>query len=297
MLHDDLLSELRWKRWGDANVRRGTQGAYSTQEEFSIVRLNSSDIISRITKSTHIVICNYCTKYRENIEVSVLRTSYFVPRRSIRRQAFYSPHLQEKKKRASHIISPPSTKYGQTYLHYTYVYNMPHSSRTKRPTIAKRTSVTDTDGWTHVTNGGNVRRVMRRQKSEPQPFHEPVLAPAEAPGRLTLSDLQAQFQTHHARWESSESWNKVSGALQKRLKQRSQTGPVDAIVCIGLGSPSGFLRDGWVDRRAVSLYQLAALVSIKDQVECSFHPVLNSSDTACFGLRTFLGIRSMQSGF
>ncbi|CAG8931963.1 unnamed protein product [Penicillium salamii] len=144
---------------------------------------------------------------------------------------------------------------------------MPHSSRTKRPTIAKRTSVTDTDGWTHVTNGGNVRRVMRRQKSEPQPVHEPVLAPAEAPGRLTLSDLQAQFQTHHARWESSESWNKVSGVLQKRLKQRAQTGPVDAIVCIGLGSPSGFLRDGWVDRRAVSLYQLAALVSIKDQVE------------------------------
>ncbi|CAG8418095.1 unnamed protein product [Penicillium salamii] len=144
---------------------------------------------------------------------------------------------------------------------------MPHSSRTKRPTIAKRTSVTDTDGWTHVTNGGNVRRVMRRQKSEPQPVHEPVLAPAEAPGRLTLSDLQAQFQTHHARWESSESWNKVTGVLQKRLKQRAQTGPVDAIVCIGLGSPSGFLRDGWVDRRAVSLYQLAALVSIKDQVE------------------------------
>ena len=143
---------------------------------------------------------------------------------------------------------------------------MPHSSRTKRPTTTKRTSVTDTDGWTHVTNGGNVRRVMRRQKSE----LEPVLAPAEAPGRLTLSDLQTQFQTHHARWEGSESWNKVTEVMSERLKQRSQTAPVDAIVCIGLGSPSGFLRDGWVDRRAVSLYQLAALVSIKDQVECSY---------------------------
>ncbi|CAG8285295.1 unnamed protein product [Penicillium olsonii] len=140
---------------------------------------------------------------------------------------------------------------------------MPHSSRTKRPKTTKRTSVTDTDGWTHVTNGGNVRRVMRRQKSE----LEPVLAPAEAPGRLTLSDLQTQFQTHHARWEGSESWNKVTEVMSERLKQRSQTAPVDAIVCIGLGSPSGFLRDGWVDRRAVSLYQLAALVSIKDQVE------------------------------
>lgn len=35
-----------------------------------------------------------------------------------------------------------------------------------------------------------------------------------------------------------------------------------SVVCIGLGSPSGFLRGGWVDRRAVSMYQLAALRSI-----------------------------------
>jgi hypothetical protein len=35
-----------------------------------------------------------------------------------------------------------------------------------------------------------------------------------------------------------------------------------SIVCVGLGSPSGFLRGGWVDRRAVSMYQLAALASI-----------------------------------
>lgn len=148
---------------------------------------------------------------------------------------------------------------------------MPHSSRKNRPTVTKRTSVTDTDGWTHVTNGGNVRRVMRRQKNEP----EPILVPAEAPGRLTLTDLQAQFDTHRERWERSESWARVTEALHKRLEQRSRAqAPVDAIVCIGLGSPSGFLRDGWVDRRAVSLYQLAALVAIKDQVECALSPAL-----------------------
>lgn len=115
-----------------------------------------------------------------------------------------------------------------------------------------------------------MRRVMRHQKPE----SEPVLAPAEAPARLILSDLQAQFQTHRERWEGSESWKKVTGILDKRLTQRANTAPVDAIVCIGLGSPSGFLRDGWVDRRAVSLYQLAALVSIKDQVACSFPWIL-----------------------
>lgn len=141
---------------------------------------------------------------------------------------------------------------------------MPHTSRPKKPTTQKRTTVTDPSGWTHVTNGGNVRRVIRRQNTQ-----EPILVPAEAPGRLTLSDLQTQFQTHRERWEGSESWSKVTGVLDQRLKERGDA-PVDAVVCIGLGSPSGFLRDGWVDRRAVSLYQLAALASIKDQVDCSF---------------------------
>ncbi|KAJ5463022.1 Sensitivity To Red Light Reduced-likeSRR1 [Penicillium sp. IBT 31633x] len=170
---------------------------------------------------------------------------------------------------------------------------MPHSSRPKRPTTQKRTQVTDDDGWTHVANTGNVRRIMRSRPRGttaiandlandsanemgriPSDQPEPTLAPAEAPGRLTLPELQAQFQTHRERWESSESWAKLTGILDQTLQRRSEEQasasspvcPVDAIVCIGLGSPSGFLRDGWVDRRAVSLYQLAALASIKDQV-------------------------------
>lgn len=173
---------------------------------------------------------------------------------------------------------------------------MPHSSRPKRPTTQKRTQVTDDDGWTHVANTGNVRRIMRSRPRGttaiandlandsanemgriPSDQPEPTLAPAEAPGRLTLPELQAQFQTHRERWESSESWAKLTGILDQTLQRRSEEQasasspvcPVDAIVCIGLGSPSGFLRDGWVDRRAVSLYQLAALASIKDQVSRS----------------------------
>lgn len=144
-----------------------------------------------------------------------------------------------------------------------------------------------------------MRRVMRTRPrvttaikesdsgiSSDQPA-EPTLTPAEAPGRLTLSELQAQFRTHRERWEGSESWTKLTGVLEERLRRTQEQAssdaaadadaspaparyPVDAIVCIGLGSPSGFLRDGWVDRRSVSLYQLAALASIKDQVACSF---------------------------
>ncbi|KGO44626.1 Sensitivity To Red Light Reduced-like, SRR1 [Penicillium expansum] len=168
-----------------------------------------------------------------------------------------------------------------------------HPSHRKRPT-PKRTQVTDDDGWTHVASGGNVRRVMRTRprgtteikesESGISSIHpeEPTLTPAEAPGRLTLSELQAQFQTHRERWEGSESWTKLTSVLDERLKRAQEQAstsdatssaparcPVDAIVCIGLGSPSGFLRDGWVDRRSVSLYQLAALASIKDQVACT----------------------------
>ncbi|KAJ5165218.1 uncharacterized protein N7500_007048 [Penicillium coprophilum] len=177
---------------------------------------------------------------------------------------------------------------------------MPHTSRSSRPNrqIQKRTQVTDDDGWTHVASAGNVRRVMRTRprgttatkESEAgisSDHPEPTLRPAEAPGRLTLSELQTQFQTHRERWEGSESWTKLTGVLDQRLKKAQEQAfsdasaanqsadanssvparcPVDAIVCIGLGSPSGFLRDGWVDRRAVSLYQLAALASIQEQV-------------------------------
>jgi hypothetical protein len=45
--------------------------------------------------------------------------------------------------------------------------------------------------------------------------------------------------------------------------------PLENIVCIGLGSPSGFLRGGWVDRRSVSLYQLAALVCVTESISKS----------------------------
>jgi hypothetical protein len=173
---------------------------------------------------------------------------------------------------------------------------MPSTSRrTRRP--QKRTEVTDENGWTHVTSGSNVRRVMRSRPdstngTSTDPSFEPVLAPAEAPGRLTITDLQTQFREHSEKWEGSETWVKLAGVLEKKLRERRSEqasyqsdpacGPVDAIVCIGLGSPSGFLRDGWTDRRSVSMYQLAALVSIKDTVAGEFDVL-----ALCFYLGSF----------
>lgn len=182
---------------------------------------------------------------------------------------------------------------------------MPHTSRKKRTSTPaqKRLQVTDDEGWTHVTSGSNVRRVIRTTRGQvprdsnrhsdtatqeqhdgmknPQPDEDQVLTPAEAPARLTLPELQAQYAAHRERWMESETWRTLTLHLTERMRERerlasaqkeheaSVRGPVDAIVCVGLGSPSGFLRGGWVDRRTVSMYQLAALECIKEQLSRS----------------------------
>lgn len=162
---------------------------------------------------------------------------------------------------------------------------MPHTTRKKRTSIPaqKRLQITDDEGWTRVTTGSNVRRALRtaHAAATPNSTHDekPTLKPAEAPARLTFAELQAQYAVYREKWITSETWRALRVQLDERVRERARgtggggdgdggtvTGPVDAIVCIGLGSPSGFLRGGWVDRRAVSMYQLAALESIKDRL-------------------------------
>ncbi|KKK21317.1 hypothetical protein ARAM_006123 [Aspergillus rambellii] len=169
---------------------------------------------------------------------------------------------------------------------------MPHSSRKKHPSQAqshKRLEITDSSGWTHVTTGGNARRLLRhnhhqttpRHDSEPQrepekenqqlqPDSRAVLTPAEAPPNVTLEQLKRQLHTYRTRWEQSAAFTQVQQGLSRLGLHENNTGAFTEdgrIVCIGLGSPSGFLRGGWVDRRSVSMYQLAALASIMDWIE------------------------------
>lgn len=184
---------------------------------------------------------------------------------------------------------------------------MPHSARKKRPAgpAQKRLQVTDDDGWTHVTTGGNVRRAMRGTRAHSNPTEklmsptedntdvEPVLGPAEAPGRLTLAELQMQYNGYREKWRGSETWAGLRKQLGERKRARESAaqdeagpvrGAVDGIVCIGLGSPSGFLRDGWVDRRAVSMFQLAALESIKEELSCSYSALFRLRWAHCIRL-------------
>ncbi|EEH42533.2 uncharacterized protein PADG_07353 [Paracoccidioides brasiliensis Pb18] len=120
----------------------------------------------------------------------------------------------------------------------------------------KRVQVHDDDGWTHITT---TRHATANKPCLP-PVRD-VLAPAEAPDGLSLKTLKKQFEWHKKVWEESQSWKTLREVLGTALSTGALR-TIDKCVCVGLGSPSGFLRGGWVDRRAVSLYQLAALVTI-----------------------------------
>lgn len=157
---------------------------------------------------------------------------------------------------------------------------MPHSARRKRPQPQKRLQVTDDDGWTHITTGGNARRTQRKAASSTS-----TLIPTEAPRNLTVDNLRTQFEAHRAKWEGSAAWKTLESVVRARAGTSTEetadttaTGSdesADAIVCIGLGSPSGFLKGGWVDRRSVSMYQLAAVVCIRDLYGSPSLPILH----------------------
>lgn len=164
---------------------------------------------------------------------------------------------------------------------------MPHTTRHKHNNSQnnnnKRLQVTDDSGWTHVTTTSRARRLptskqkgtQNKKNSHEKNEKETQLRPAEAPATLTLHDLRGQFERHYGRWLASGSWGVVRGGMSgigtDAGRDRDSDKYADAvkdeienIICIGLGSPSGFLRGGWVDRRQVSMHQLAALVSMKD---------------------------------
>lgn len=170
---------------------------------------------------------------------------------------------------------------------------MPHTRRKKPPSNQhKRLQVTDDSGWTHVTTTRHARRVHRQPNSkhgqvqQDEEALEP-LEPAEAPAKTSLADLQRQLDLYRKRWEASATWECAVRSLQRALPSCKSKGAGEpegdadadadadshlgvSVVCIGLGSPSGFLRGGWVDRRAVSMYQLAALGSIMGWIRLFF---------------------------
>ncbi|EFE37336.1 conserved hypothetical protein [Trichophyton verrucosum HKI 0517] len=143
--------------------------------------------------------------------------------------------------------------------------------KTKSQTQAvprRRVAVQDDDGWTHITN---TRRVATTTKTTARTAATATatttampdqLIPAEIPDGLTLSQLRAQFDAHQEKWLDSQTWKAIAASPIASSVGGSKDN--SKFICIALGSPSGFLRGGLVDRRAVSLFQLAAFISLID---------------------------------
>ncbi|KAI5279883.1 hypothetical protein KEM54_003984 [Ascosphaera aggregata] len=134
--------------------------------------------------------------------------------------------------------------------------------------VPKRTKVVDADGWTHVVVMNSQLRESHHKGFDRKPSSSAaflgradVFVPAEAPDGLTFDQLSSKFQAHLERWKDSDAWKQLQETL-KSEQLRDLKVKIEQCVCIGLGSPSGLLRGGMVDRRAVSMYQLAALVSL-----------------------------------
>lgn len=173
---------------------------------------------------------------------------------------------------------------------------MPHTSRRHRNHVSnnplraahgKRLQITDDDGWIHVVNTSTSTSAasprtkpktytspttdgsaddpdcstQQLQEEEKDGEKLPLILPAEAPPRLTLATLRQKFDADLAAWQTSATWTTLRDSLLRILARLPAGGDIDRLVCIGLGSPSG-LRDGWVDRRDVASYQLAAFVSV-----------------------------------
>lgn len=160
---------------------------------------------------------------------------------------------------------------------------MPHTNRpnskSKSSKTKKRLQVTDSTGWTHVTTHSR----PPPPNPNPNPTDEEsrrIIPPAEPPTNLTLSALQTHFARHHERFLASECWRTIRNVVSTSVQTDQGLGQADTgvaqIVSLALGSPSGFLRGGWVDRRAVSMDQVVALVCIRDILrESSFSLVYN----------------------
>jgi hypothetical protein len=162
------------------------------------------------------------------------------------------------------------------------------SNNPLRAAHGKRLQITDDDGWVHVVNTSISDSSPRTKpktytsattdgsaddpdcspskQEEKEEGRLPLILPAEAPPRLTLSSLRQKFDADLAAWQTSATWTTLRDSLLRVLTRLPAGSEFDRLVCIGLGSPSG-LRDGWVDRRDVASYQLAAFVSLVQSVQ------------------------------
>lgn len=135
---------------------------------------------------------------------------------------------------------------------------MPHTSHKKKKARSKRQEIVGDDGWTRITSTRSLAMPLLRRSEWVM-----EVAVEEAPEGLTQADVLAKYTDVEKRWNASESWKSMEHTLKTRVIGSDTK--IDACVLFGSGTFTG-LREGWIDRAHVALYQLAAFKAVVDLV-------------------------------
>jgi SRR1 len=164
---------------------------------------------------------------------------------------------------------------------------MPHTSRKKRQQREqsrhrnKRGEIESDDGWTRIARSNHNRGINTSDRSVTRevivtlpddPDYDPdldegdtkltyVTSPAEIPDGATLEKALRHYQRCEHTWRQSDTWTELKQTFDSRILKQDLD--ITNCICFGLSSPTGLLQAD-VDRRNVSMYQLAAFKSVMD---------------------------------
>ena len=191
---------------------------------------------------------------------------------------------------------------------------MPHTSRKKRQQQGqaqglyrnKRGEVVFEDGWTRIARSdraagiNNPRHPAMREfiltlpdgkiydqgPDEGDTQWRIATTPAELPDGASLEKAVDHYHKCENAWKQSNTWAALKQTFGSRILPQDLD--ITECICLGLSSPTGLIR-AEVDRRNVSMYQLAAFKSIIDilsesQGRCpaayAQEPIFNAMDVA-----------------
>ena len=164
---------------------------------------------------------------------------------------------------------------------------MPHTSHKKRRQRQeplprnKRGEIESEDGWTRIARSNKAFSINRRHPeadaggmiySPKDPDYDRDLdegytqmtftpTPAETPEGASLEKALSHYQKSDSAWKQSNTWAELKQTFDTRICKEHLN--ITNCICFGLSSPTGLTGAG-VDRRDISMYQLAAFKSIID---------------------------------
>lgn len=143
---------------------------------------------------------------------------------------------------------------------------MPHSSHKKKTPRPKRTETLDADGWTRVSSYHTTTNPSRNGEKEWLKWasDQSRLDPHRVADGMTKEKLLERYNMIEKKWHASESCTRLCKTLHEAIRASSTA--VESCICFGTGSMSG-LRQDWIHRHDVALFQIAAFKTAVDTIE------------------------------